>query len=322
VDRTIIPDYSQGLAQFKAGNLWQFTVKPEEILQVKNDHPGMVMLRNLVVPTSTSMLNYSKRPDSIFADVRLRRALAMLPERELYIEAFFNVDQYRNAGLPITTYWHSHLGAGNPEWLDPRGNGLGEGAKYFQHDPAEAKKLVEAAGMKTPVESTYSYYNDRNAGTGIKEQETLGAMLSHDGIFNMKLDPLSYDTSWRAADNSGGMDYGGVLISLQAAFNADNQLTGKYTPQGRSSISKEPLPVITDLVIKMRREVDPIKRAELVKDVQRQAALLWYEMPLPGAAPGFNLRWPWLRNEGIFQTWNGSARLPAYYWYDASKRAS
>ena len=63
-----------------------------------------------------------------------------------------------------------------------------------------------------------------------------------------------------------------------------------------------------------------MKRAEIVKEVQRQAALLWYEIPWPGSAPGFTLRWPWLRNHGVFQTWNGSSRESTFYWYDASKR--
>lgn len=60
--------------------------------------------------------------------------------------------------------------------------------------------------------------------------------------------------------------------------------------------------MITDFVLQTRRELYSLRRTGLIKEGQRKAVLEWQKIPFPGAAPGFNPRWAWLRNEGVFQT--------------------
>jgi len=45
-----------------------------------------------------------------------------------------------------------------------------------------------------------------------------------------------------------------------------------------------------------------------------------YDMPTPGMALGFTLRWPWLKNQGVFQTGGLSSRIYTEYWYDEKAR--
>jgi hypothetical protein len=78
------------------------------------------------------------------------------------------------------------------------------------------------------------------------------------------------------------------------------------------------------MVIRQRTEVDPKKRLSIIQEIQRQLALDWPDMSLPGDAPGFTLRWPWLRNHGIYLEGfgTGSARQFTHYWFDQSKQKS
>jgi ABC-type transport system substrate-binding protein len=252
----------------------------------------------------------------------MRRALSMLIERDLIIETENNVAAYRDAGLDVKTYWHGHIAAGLSEWVDPKGTGLGEGAKYFQFNPAEAKKLAEASGLKLPIEFPWGYFSDRAPDEG-KQNEVMAAMVAEGGVFKPALDGLAYDTTWRTARASAGTGFAGTLYQRASSLPADLILNQKYTPTGRNSVSKEPLPIVTDLVKKQRSEVDPKKRLSIIQEIQKQLALDWPDMSLPGVAPGFTLRWPWLRNHGIWLEGfgTGSARQQSYFWYDQSKQS-
>ena len=44
IRQTIITEYATGLAQFRAGNLWTFPVRADEILQTKRDLPRLMMM--------------------------------------------------------------------------------------------------------------------------------------------------------------------------------------------------------------------------------------------------------------------------------------
>ncbi|MPZ50999.1 MAG: hypothetical protein GEU75_17145 [Dehalococcoidia bacterium] len=322
IERTLVSDYAQQLSQFKAKNLWTITVRPEDILSTKRDNPGMLMVAGREYATGVSYVNYSKRPDSVFADVRIRRALSMMLDRDLLTDTFDNLQQFKDAGLPTDAVWNSHLSAGFAEWVDPRGSDLGEGAKYFQYDPAEAKKLIDAAGVKTPIKETYGSWTDR-AFDIVKQHEVSMAMMNEGGLFEFTWDPLIYNTTWRTQDDSGGEAYTGLLGSRLAGFSPDVYLVQKYTPTGRSKVSGKPVPGITDLVLKQRTEPDPKRRAEIMKDIQKAAALEWPDIPSPpGNFPGYSLRWPWLANHGVFIEGNATARSFTTYWDDESKRTA
>jgi ABC-type transport system substrate-binding protein len=99
----------------------------------------MLMLAGTEVSTGGGFWNFSKQANSVWSDARVRRAFSMAMDRDILLEVFFNTKEFTDAGLTIKPYWHSHIGAGHPEWVDPRGTGLGEGAKYFQYNVAEAK---------------------------------------------------------------------------------------------------------------------------------------------------------------------------------------
>ncbi|MPZ47900.1 MAG: hypothetical protein GEU75_01045 [Dehalococcoidia bacterium] len=319
INRPLISDYASGLSQFKAGNIWAFDVKAEDLLATKRDHPTMLMLGREVAPIGPGFTQFSKLPDSAFKDVRLRRAFSMMLDRDLLIEATENVNGFRDAGLPVKMVWHSHLGAGAPEWLDPRGTELGEGAKYFQYNPTEAKKMVEAAGLKTPVSVKYGGWVGVEE-EGVKLHQTMAQMVAEGGAFQVEWVPLDYQTTYRSQLNSGGRDFTGLLGSRHAADSADINFTELLTPNGRKRLSVEPLPGLTDLVLKQQRETDPRLKTVLIRDIQKQLALDWPYFCNPGIATSFSLRWPWIANHGVFEIGQTSARDFTHYWYDESKR--
>lgn len=321
IRRAIIPDYSAGLAQFETKALWAFTVRPEDILRVKRNHPEMVMLQDKDIGVaslaSTPYIALSQRPDSLLRDVRLRRAASMLIDREAWIDTFYNTDVFRREGLPVDTLWNAHLPTGAPSWIDPRDSAIGEGGKYFQHNPTEALKLIAAAGHK----SVSLDYFSQNRPAEARQNEVLSTMLQEGNGFTLNTKPLDYNTEWReVCQRSAGEAYMGFCYNNSGGFNEDAYLVAKYTVGGKYAVSYRQIDGISDAVLKARQETDPKKRSDMIKDLQRKLAVEMHDIPLPGRAYQFSLRWPWLKNHGVFVSGGASSLEFTEYWYDASAK--
>jgi ABC-type transport system substrate-binding protein len=322
MSRRIIPEYSAGLAQFEARNLWNFEVEQADILRVKRDHMEMVMLRSLA-HLKTPQAGYftaSARPESPLRDQRVRQAASMLLDRDLLIQALGETEQFERAGLPVELYWNSHLYAGQPNWLDPKGKELGEGAKYFRYDPAEAKKLINAAGHQV-VNIPFNWHN---RGTN-KTAELIAGALQDSGLFRLDIKLLDYNTEWRDAQRSKGYGFLGYCSFTNGGHNEEAWFVNMYTPGGKFSINAEPITEkdITNRVIKARTELDENRRSEMIKQLQRDLAVMQEPLLTPGYNVEFTLRWPWLKNHGVFSTGgqgaaSSSSRDYTEMWYDES----
>ena len=324
IRRAIIPDYSGGLAQFEAGALWYFMVRQEDILRTKRAHPELVMYQERDVGVeslaSTPYIALSQRPDSVLRDIRLRRAASMMIDRELYIQTFYNTESFAKEGLPIDTLWNAHLPTGAPNWIDPRDSAIGEGGQYFQHNPAEALKLIQATGLKN---LTFDYFYQNRGGDQARNNEVLSAMLSENGAFAVNASTLDYNTEWReVCQRSAGEAYTGFCYNNSGGFNEDAYLISKYTVGGKYAVSYQPIPGISDAVLAQRKEADPAKRATMIKDIQRKLAMEMHDIPLPGRAYRFNLRQPWLKNYEVFVTGGDSSLECTDWWYDESAKNS
>jgi ABC-type transport system substrate-binding protein len=316
---TIISEYAAGLAQFEAKNLWTFGVKDDDMLAVKGRHPELIMLDS---PTRSlygcGNIWPSQRDDSPLADVRVRRAASMVIDRDLWIENRYGVDKYRKAGIDATVEWHSHTPYGEPSWIDPRGTGLGEGAKYFKFDVAEARKLMQAAGYTKPLPLTMGTHTRGDQ----TDYELYASMMQESGLFQMQITPLGYDTEWREAQRSKGLGFNGFVRNACNAYNEEAYFANWFTPDGKLTAVYKPIPGITGLVLKARTEIDSNRRLDLLKQIQKEAALQMPAINNPGHSNNYTLHWPWFRNYASFFIGGGSTRQPfTEYWYDASMKS-
>jgi ABC-type transport system substrate-binding protein len=263
---------------------------------------------------SGAIYNFSKQPDSPVKDVRVRRALSMTIDRDLYIDAMENTSQFEKEGIPVETAWNGPLAAFFPSWLNPKDEKeIGEAAKFYKLDPAEAKKLLSAAGQ-TKVKMPWGYYTDRGT-EHTKINEIVVAMAVDAGLFDVSLEPLPYASTWRdICQYSNGAGFAGACYNSADGFNEDAYLVNIYTPEGKFATAPTPIPGFTDEIIKTRTEIDPKKRSELLKAFQRKAAMEFHYLPIPGRSLTYTLRWPWLMNHGVFEQGGTSARTFAEVW--------
>ena len=322
----VLPEYSAALAQFQVGRLGTYEVLPQDILSTKQAHPEMTLHAGEEFPTASSWIRFSYLEGSPFRDERVRQALSLLLDRQLYVETFGNVDQFNKNGLEVPTRWHSAIPCGMEGfWLDPEdGNALGAGAKFYKYDPAEAKKLLSAAGHSGAIQTKFTY-----ATTSPQEEAAvLKEMWEKNGDFRLTSNVVDFVNEFRPSYSQNFNKHEGIAFSGASGYpDVDGWLWVYYkdgSPRaGHVDAAGKADAELNRLIVAQRGELDEKKRADLVKDFQRHAAGKMYMLNTPGAATQFNLAWPWLGNFGVFrsnqESWQ-AAEGWTHYWIDPSKR--
>jgi ABC-type transport system substrate-binding protein len=266
----------------------------------------------------------SYRPNSPFLDERVRQAVSMLIDRGLFMETFYNTDQFKAEGIPAIAKWNTFLHpAEGKYWLDPEGNELGASGKYFKYDPAEAKKLIRAAGHNGAIKTRYTYTHNGYGANYAKQAEVLRSMLSEHGDFDFDVHTVDYASEFRYGYTwSHGDDIDGIAPTpFRNSPNLDLHLFTSYHSQG--AIRKTPFKdqTIDDLDMKQRKETDVEKRMQAVHDLQRYQASKMYSVPWNGAASQFELVQPWYGNYGFYRSYAGGSQQESLLnlWYDSSK---
>jgi ABC-type transport system substrate-binding protein len=327
-DVFISPETSTNIAQFRAQNFWwgNATIPQEQILDTKRDFPELQMIGGSEYSTGSKHVKFGWRPNSPFQDVRVRRAVSLAIDRDLYAETLSHIAQFEAAGFPRELRWASHIGPGwEGIWLDPRANGgkaLGEGGKYFQYNPAEAKKLLSAAGYSDGL-TVDSSFNARGYGaTYFDELEIVSGMLEEVG-FKVNRKPREYETEWLpnyfySRGDFDGLSWGpgagraGVGIFVQNFYHS----------AGVGNIPEGVDPKLDDMIRKQAEELDRETRIEQIQEIQKYMAVEMKVVPHDYSIPAFELAWPWVKNFGTFVGWpggtNATQQIYIHNWIDKS----
>jgi len=340
VDVPIVSEYATSVAQFKAGNIYSFGayitgpgVKGEDVLQIKQDAPKAQIYQGdygvgVTVTTSPLYLAFGYLKGSPFNDERVRRAVSMSLDRDLYIDTFFNVTKFESSGLPVDTRWSTAL-PGNREgwWIDPKSKDFGPNAAYFQHNLEEAKKLMAAAGFANGIANNKSnYVTSMQLPDVARHAQVIDGMAKDVGI-NSNVNSLAYPQEYAAIrDGKGkyegwGYKYtpggaGGHPIGVLSTgyLSGVSQYWFGFDVNGRGDQTGDP--EIDAMLVKGRTLRDEPQLKTLVADLQKKLAAHMYAIPMPGPATTFTMAWPALGNFGVFR---GSAIPNWGLWVDPTK---
>ncbi|HEY7649512.1 MAG TPA: ABC transporter substrate-binding protein, partial [Methylomirabilota bacterium] len=157
------------------------------------------------------------------------------------------------------------------DWAVPV-NQLGEGAKYFKHDPAEAKRLLAAAGYPNgfPGSLCFTTYGS----TTLTDAAQLVLKNLKDVGIEAKLDQKEYGAYITSCfyGKFDSMTYGPQTPFLEP----DSFLYGQYYPDEPRNQSHVNDPVLADLLVRQRRTFELAKRRDLVAEIQRYLAKQQY----------------------------------------------
>lgn len=327
-DIPIIPEYAAGMAQFRAKKVWSFAVRQEDVIATKKDVPDLAVDANAFGRTCWNMY-FGLKPDSPFIDPRVRAAVSMLIDRDLWIDTFNNVSAFQKEGYPTDVRYHSHISSGwEGMWVDPKSAAMGAGGKNFEYNVAEAKKLLEAAGHANGIETDIAWISTGQYGTTFpKQAEVFKGMLEESGLFKLKQVNPDYQTDYLPNYYFAKGNFNGIAVGASTQYPEVDQFLYSYYHskgarqkvafQGEASDAK-----LDGMIEAQRQELDAGKRKTMIQDIQKHMAETMPLIPYPGQSPTFSLFWPWIGNAGVFRSWDGeSARNTneTKLWFDKSK---
>jgi ABC-type transport system substrate-binding protein len=327
VETPILTEYAAALAQLKAGNIYHYLVRPDDLLAVKRDVPQLRIYR---VPSTTvtagDILRYGVLPTPAnrpFRDERVRQAVSMSYDRDIFIDTFENVSKFEQEGLPVDTYWFTAIGNAPGWWLDPRGKEFGPNAKYLQYDPAEARKLLAAAGYPNGVEVTSTIVAGSERGADYQKIIAVREEFAAQVGFKITPNPVDYTTVYipKIRDGKGDFDGWAYAGGAASADDAVAYMVQRYYSKGPATFlgfdamgtgDHSGDPYVVAEIDKAKAEADTEKRRAIVYELQRYLAKAAYGVSDPGAASGFEVAWPVLGN---FAVYHGDRRGPNYNWW-------
>ena len=306
----VIPNVATASAQFRSGQVHDYTLPALEVVGAKRENNALLMYAS--DPISTERWYFGQSAESPFRDERLRIAYHKVIDRDLYVTAAYNTDNYKKEGLPVQEFWEGSFSVNT--WtgyvLDPKSEkDYGAAAKNFKFDIAEAKKLVEAAGNKTPFEYVQVFSDETPTSFSppiYRRVDIIMNMIEESGVFKMRRRPLEWAPEWspqirQGKGNFNGASWGPDTSSLDPtrdAFFIYNP-KGGYFEGGDSTLE--------ELTIRAVREFDEKKRQEIIKEIQRYDATKMFNQKV-GTAGGFRVVWPVVRNANVFRggtNWTG-----------------
>ena len=272
IEATVDEDNASRMASFLSGKYdlgWQFpgTIDRVDWVQIKDTlKQKRPKLQTLEFP-SPVMNHISMRTDQKpFSDPRVRQAMSMAIDRKAIIESVFEGIGAMNPAVP----------AALKEWSVPFEK-LGEGAKYYKHDPAEAKKLLAAAGYPNGFPGT-TCFTTYGSTVLVDSLQLVQKDLKAVGI-DVKIDQKEYG-AYIATCFYGKFD--SMTYGPQTGFlEPDNFLFGQYYHDELKNQSHINDPVVDDMLVRQRRTVDVAKRREIIYDIQRHLAKQQYYVQMP-----------------------------------------
>jgi ABC-type transport system substrate-binding protein len=156
------------------------------------------------------------------------------------------------------------LPAALDDWALPIAQ-LGEGAKYYRHDPAEAKRLLAAAGHPNGFQASVCFAT--YGSTQLVDHMQVVLKQFKDVGIDARLDQKEYG-AYQASCRLGKFDSLG-FGPLTPFLEPDSFLFGQYytgEPRNRSHVND---PALDDLLVRQRRTANLKQRREVIHQIQR-----------------------------------------------------
>jgi peptide/nickel transport system substrate-binding protein len=298
-------DNASRMAAFIAGKYdlgWEYqgVINRTDWVQIKDTLKQKRPRLQTVEYPNAVMTHISMRTDKPpFSDVRVRRAISLAVHRQGIVDAVLEGAGVFNAAVP----------AALKEWSVPIAQ-LGDGARWFKYDPAQAKKLLAEAGYPKGFQATMDF-TTYGSQILIDASQLVLKHLKDVGI-DVKLNQKEYG-AYISTSFYGKFD--SMVLGPQTGFQEpDNFLYGQYYPGELKNQSHINDPVVADMLVAQRRTQDLAKRRKIIHDIQRHLAMQQYYVQLASAIQ-IAVWDPAVKNYGPNVSYDYGGRLQAV-WLD------
>jgi peptide/nickel transport system substrate-binding protein len=258
VEWLVIPDESTGLAMYRTGQLdcgpgINWAIRQQDLEALKKSHPHLKYQDFLSQSGGVINMRTDMAP---FNDVRVRRAISHAIDRQALVEAVWG------RGAPTAA-----VSRGLVEWTLPIDQ-LGAGAKYYQYDPQEARRLLAEAGFpkgfKTQLIVTSGLTRDL-----VDDAQLVQRFLKDVGI---DADLKIQEYGAYVATTVQGKFEGLARSPMGVVWEPDGRLYRAYASDSSRNVGHVDDATLTAMLKAQRRTKDLAARKQLIFDIQRYVA--------------------------------------------------
>jgi peptide/nickel transport system substrate-binding protein len=300
VEWLVLDDESTGLAMYRTGQIdcgpapW-WSVRQADLESLKKSHPRLMYRDFQSIVTSGITMRTDQPP---FNDVRVRRAISHAIDRQGIIEGVY----LRGEPTPA-------IGRGLAEWSLPVDQ-LGAGAKYYQHDPKEARRLLAEAGyakgFKTQLTAT--------SGLGRDLVDAVQLVQNYLKAVGIEVELKLQEYGAYMATTAQGKYEGMVYAPTTGAREPDGPLYSRYIPDHLLNRGYVNDPKITAMLKEQRRTRDLEARKKIIDEFQRYEAEQQHYVYANSIT--ITASWqPYVKNYAPSQTFDYGSRVAAL-WLD------
>lgn len=278
----ILPDFATRLAAFRAGQIeygYSIAGKLTDVKNIQKSNPDVQVYMNQLLGGGYGFGMNLQNPK--FKDERVRRALSLANDHFSTRDVIYEGIGQALPDIPWTYAFDKAPDVAKGEigqWVKPNG------------DPAEAKKLLEAAGVPNltidAIYYTYATYDEQRAQVLADQFKKAGITLNA-----KKADYTEFNSTWVGAKLPEATTSGWGAAGFDADNYFYNQINSK-SPGNRWRISDAQIDEWSEA---QRTELDPAKRKEIqLKIWDRLYKDQMYRIPQVGGN-SFEIMQPWMR---------------------------
>ncbi len=305
INLAIITEEAQEVAQFQAGRLDIAAIPAQRVTEVQQSVPRGLMVEYL--PSTFGFLAMQQRGDTPFKDERVRRAAQMAIDRDGLLALI-----YESKGS-----WQTFFPASFGSWrIDPKTGDIGPGGQYFKYNPAEAKKMLAAAGYPNGLPMRYIFTNNIYGERFNQAAEAIAGMLKEGG-FQPQIVTQDYLREYIV--NPSGTFYGnfeGSFYGLMSDFgDPHDYLFNMHHSKSLRNNAGINDPQLDAMIDKEERTLDVGERQKAVKEIQKYLAeKVYYATSAVG--PAYIGVQEWIKNYQRNNAYGAGAENRAKLWID------
>lgn len=298
----IMPDVATRMAGLRGKELDAAVVESQDVETLKKSNPDLQFVERETLNIPFLYWHLDEPP---WNDPRVRQAFSMGINREERIQVIHAGRGNWNNAVP----W-----ALSDWWLDPRGPDMGPNGKFLNYDPAEAKKLLAAAGfpdgMKVDMIATPGYGQVWVQAVELMQQslKTIGV----DATIKMQEYAAYIGTTFKG-QFPGGMT---MVYGLETPFTEPHDfLFNMYHPKGTRNHAGVNDAKLTEMIDKQARTVDRAERKKQIFEIQRYLAEQSYYPPVTAGIESYGVQ-PYVRDFFPLSDYGIGAEVIPKLWLD------
>ncbi len=317
VQTSIIPEYATRLAQFQAGSTDLEGLTVSDVIDFKKNGSKTPILASPSINLSMVYFDGNDPNNPWAKDDRVRQAVSQSLDRDALTDLIYSVKALAAAGVQQNVKWNNSEPIGQPRWwLDPKSKDQGDSAQFFNYDPANAKKLLAAAGYPDGFSTTYQY----TPVYGPPWTTPAEANISYFSAIGVKTTTDVQDYVSKYSTHTFAGDFKGMGFGPESSFSDPGSYPNRWFADNPLNHGRIKDPALAKLATQQAQELDPAKRKELLWEIQRQNAQHMYYVPhQAGAGNNWLAYQPAMHNVDVYRSVSyaaGTETIP-YFWRDA-----